>query len=224
MKIKTQENKQNTQNYHNPKSKTQNLKLPNNVSPIKHKVSRLDREKLKNQISCVLWFTGLSGSGKSTIANELEKKLNEMGYHTYLLDGDNIRTGLNKDLGFSKEDRKENIRRIAEVAKLFVDAGLITITAFISPFREDREMAKEIIGEEDFIEVFVDTPLEECIKRDPKGLYKKALKGEIKNFTGIDSPYEPPEKPTIHLRGTEKIEENIERITSFLKEKKIITF
>ena len=192
------------------------------IFPISHKINRIDREKIKKQKSCVLWFTGLSGSGKSTIANELEKRLNEMGYHTYLLDGDNIRAGLNKDLGFTKEDRRENIRRIAEVAKLFIDAGLITITAFISPFREDREMAKNIIGEKDFIEVFVDTPLEECIKRDPKGLYKKALRGEIKDFTGIDSPYEPPEKPSIHINGTKKIEENIELLISFLKDKKII--
>jgi len=197
--------------------------IDSNIFPISHKINRIDRERIKNQKSCVLWLTGLSGSGKSTIANELEKKLNEMGYHTYLLDGDNIRTGLNKDLGFSKEDRKENIRRIAEVAKLFVDAGLITITAFISPFRKDREMAKEIIGEEDFIEVFVDTPLEECIKRDPKGLYKKALKGEIKDFTGIDSPYERPEKPDIHIK-TEKmgVEECVEEIIVYLRGKGIL--
>ena len=204
----------------NPKSKIENQKFPKNVSPIEHKVSRSDREKIKKQKSCVLWFTGLSGSGKSTIANELEKRLNEMGYHTYLLDGDNIRAGLNKDLGFTKEDRRENIRRIAEVAKLFVDAGIITITAFISPFREDREMAKNIIGEEDFIEVFVDTPLEECIRRDPKGLYKKALRGEIREFTGVDSPYEPPEKPTLHIYGMKTIEENITKLLSFLKDRK----
>ena len=207
----------------NSKSKIQNPKFFNNVSPIEHKVSRSDREKIKKQKSCVLWFTGLSGSGKSTIANELEKRLNEMGYHTYLLDGDNIRTGLNSDLGFSKEDRRENIRRIAEVAKLFVDAGLITITAFISPFREDREMARNIIGEEDFIEVFVDTPLEECIKRDPKGLYKKALRGEIKDFTGVDSPYERPEKPEIHIK-TEKmgVDECVKEIIAYLKGKEIL--
>ncbi len=202
----------------NPKFKIQNSTFSNNVSPIEHKVSRFDREKIKNQKSCVLWFTGLSGSGKSTIANELEKRLNEMGYHTYLLDGDNIRAGLNKDLGFTKEDRRENIRRIAEVAKLFIDAGLITITAFISPFREDREMAKNIIGEKDFIEVFVDAPLEECIKRDPKGLYKKALRGEIKDFTGIDSPYERPDKPGIHIRtGKMGVDECVSKIMGYLK-------
>ena len=206
----------------NPKSKIENQKFPKNVSPIEHKVSRSDREKIKKQKSCVLWFTGLSGSGKSTIANELEKRLNEMGYHTYLLDGDNIRAGLNKDLGFTKEDRRENIRRIAEVAKLFVDAGIITITAFISPFREDREMAKNIIGEEDFIEVFVDTPLEECIRRDPKGLYKKALRGDIKNFTGIDSPYERPDEPELHIRTVETgVDECVGEIMVYLKRKEI---
>jgi len=184
-----------------------------------HKVTRKDREKIKNQKSCVLWFTGLSGSGKSTIANEVENQLNNMGFHTYLLDGDNIRHGLNKDLGFSDSDRKENIRRISEVSKLFVDSGLITLTAFISPFREDRQQARDIIGE-DFIEVFIDTPFEECAKRDPKGLYKKALNGEIKNFTGLDSPYEPPINPEIHIKTLEcNVEECAKRIIEFLKEK-----
>jgi len=163
-----------------------------------HKVSRNDREKIKNQKGVVLWFTGLSGSGKSTIANEVEYLLNKKGFHTYLLDGDNIRHGLNSDLGFDEKDRKENIRRISEVAKLFVDAGLITLTAFISPFIEDRNRAREIVG--DFIEIYIDTPVDECIKRDPKGLYKKALNGEIKNFTGLDSPYEAPENPEIHIK------------------------
>jgi adenylyl-sulfate kinase len=184
-----------------------------------HKVMRKDREKIKNQKSCVLWFTGLSGSGKSTIANEVENQLNKMGFHTYLLDGDNVRHGLNKDLGFSDSDRKENIRRISEVAKLFVDSGLITLTAFISPFREDRQQARDIIGE-DFIEVFIDTPFEECAKRDPKGLYKKALNGEIKNFTGLDSPYEPPINPEIHIKTLEcNVEECAKKIIEFLKEK-----
>jgi len=163
-----------------------------------HKVSKKDREKIKKQKACVIWMTGLSGSGKSTIANELEYQLNKNNYHTYLLDGDNIRSGLNSDLGFSKQDRSENIRRIAEVAKLFKDAGIIIITAFISPFIKDREMARYVIGE-DFIEVFVDTPLEECIKRNPKGLYQKALSGKIKEFTGINSPYEKPINPDIHI-------------------------
>jgi len=188
-----------------------------NIIPINHKVKRKDREKIKNQKACVIWLTGLSGSGKSTIANELEYKLNKMNYHTYLLDGDNIRSGLNSDLGFNETDRKENIRRISEVAKLFVDAGIITITAFISPFIEDRKRAKEIIGE-DFIEVFVDTPLEECIKRDPKGLYKKALKGEIKNFTGIDSPYEKPINPDIYIDTTKNdIISSVNLIINYLK-------
>jgi len=190
-----------------------------NIIPISHKVKRKDREKIKRQKACVIWLTGLSGSGKSTIANEVEYRLNKMSYHTYLLDGDNIRSGLNSDLGFSETDRKENIRRISEVAKLFIDAGIITITAFISPFIEDRKRAREIIGE-DFIEVFVDTSLEECIKRDPKGLYKKALKGEIKNFTGIDSPYEKPTNPDIYIDTTKNdIISSVNLIIDYLKNK-----
>ncbi len=191
----------------------------NNIIPITHKIQRKDRENIKNQKSCVIWLTGLSGSGKSTIANELEYRLNKMKYHTYLLDGDNIRNGLNSDLGFSEKDRKENIRRISEVAKLFLDAGIITITAFISPFKKDREKARQIIGE-DFIEVFVDTPLEECIKRDPKGLYKKALNGEIKEFTGINSPYEKPTNPDIHIDTTNNdIVSSVDLIIKYLNEK-----
>ncbi len=182
-----------------------------------HKVSRKDREKIKNQKGCALWFTGLSGSGKSTIANEVEYRLNKKGYHTYLLDGDNLRHGLNKDLGFSFEDRVENIRRVAEVAKLFVDAGIIVLVAFISPFLKEREKAKKIVGKENFIEIFVDTPLKACIKRDPKGLYKKALNKEITEFTGIDSPYEPPENPDIHIKTLEQsVEEAGDFIISYL--------
>jgi len=185
-----------------------------------HKVKRSDREKIKNQKGCVIWLTGLSGSGKSTIANELEYELNKMEYHTYLLDGDNIRKGLNSDLGFSEKDRNENIRRISEVAKLFVDAGIITITAFISPFMKDREKAKDIIGRKNFIEVFVDTPIEECIKRDPKGLYKKALEGEIKEFTGITSPYERPLNPDIYIDTLKQnLNESVKIIIKFLQEK-----
>ncbi len=185
-----------------------------------HKVKKESREKIKNQKGCVLWFTGLSGSGKSTIANELEYLLNKKGYHTYLLDGDNIREGLNKDLGFSKEDREENIRRIAQVAKLFVDAGIITITAFISPFEKSRNLAKEIIKKENFVEIFIDTPIEICIKRDPKGLYKKALSKKIKNFTGIDSPYEKPLNPNIKITThKEDINQSINKIINYLKEK-----
>jgi adenylyl-sulfate kinase len=184
-----------------------------------HKVIRKDREKIKNQKGCVLWFTGLSGSGKSTIANELENKLNKNKFHTYLLDGDNIRHGLNKDLGFSEEDRSENIRRISEVSKLFIDAGIITLTAFISPFSKDRQKAKDIIGN-DFIEIFVDTPIEECIKRDPKGLYKKAMNGRIKNFTGFDSPYEKPVHPEICIDTTKNdINMSVDLIINYLKKK-----
>ncbi|WP_434352654.1 adenylyl-sulfate kinase [Psychrobacter sp. HD31] len=150
---------------------------------------------------CVLWYTGLSGSGKSTLANAVDRLLHDQGYATYLLDGDNIRHGLNKDLGFTDDDRIENIRRITEVSQLFNDAGLIVSTAFISPFVSDRQSAREIVGK-NFIEIFVDTPLDECEKRDPKGLYKKARAGEIPNFTGIDSPYEPPVNPELHLQTT----------------------
>lgn len=166
-----------------------------------HTVSREAKEKLFKQSGKVLWFTGLSGSGKSTLANATEHTLHQLGYKTMVLDGDNIRMGLCKDLGFSDEARKENIRRIAEVAKLFAESGTIVLTAFISPFRSDRDAAREIIGE-DFIEIFVDTPLDVCEQRDPKGLYKKARAGQIKGFTGIDSPYEAPLKPEIKIDTT----------------------
>jgi bifunctional enzyme CysN/CysC len=160
------------------------------------------RAQMKGQKSCVLWLTGLSGAGKSTIANMVEKKLHALGRHTYLLDGDNVRHGLNKDLGFTDVDRVENIRRVAEVAKLMVDAGLIVITAFISPFRAERRMARELMEGGEFIEIFVDTPLAVAEQRDAKGLYKKARDGELKNFTGIDSPYEIPEHAEIHVDTT----------------------
>ena len=156
----------------------------------------------KNQKSCVLWFTGLSGAGKSTIANLLEKRLFAMGRHSYVLDGDNVRHGLNKDLGFKEADRVENIRRVAEVAKLMVDAGLITLVSFISPYRSERRMARSLLGEDEFIEIFVDTPIGVAEERDPKGLYRKARRGEISNFTGIDSPYEAPETPDIRVDTT----------------------
>ncbi|MGE5816506.1 MAG: sulfate adenylyltransferase subunit CysN [Deltaproteobacteria bacterium] len=163
-------------------------------------VTKAARAEIKHQHARCLWFTGLSGSGKSTIANLLEKRLHADGKHTYVLDGDNIRHGLNRDLGFTEEDRVENIRRVAEVAKLLVDAGLIVMVAFISPYRAERELARSLFDEGEFIEIFVDTPLEECERRDVKGLYAKARRGELKNFTAIDSAYEPPESPEIHLR------------------------
>jgi bifunctional enzyme CysN/CysC len=162
-------------------------------------INKAARATLKEQKPCVLWFTGLSGAGKSTIANALEKRLHAMGRHTYLLDGDNVRHGLNKDLGFTDADRVENIRRVAEAARLFVDAGLIVMVSFISPFRSERRMARDLFDAGEFIEIFVDTPLEVCEARDPKGLYGKARAGLIANFTGIDSAYEPPERAELKL-------------------------
>nr|WP_086939997.1 adenylyl-sulfate kinase [Thaumasiovibrio occultus] len=166
-------------------------------------VTLQDRVQLKQQKPAVLWFTGLSGSGKSTVANAVESKLLSLGKHSYLLDGDNVRHGLNKDLGFSDVDRVENIRRIGEVAKLFVDSGCLVLTAFISPFIADREQARALLEDGKFLEVFIDTPLEVCESRDPKGLYKKARAGEIKHFTGIDSAYEAPTAPDIHVKTAE---------------------
>ena len=166
--------------------------MSTNLVEHKHKVTKEDRQKLLKQKSPVIWLTGLSGSGKSTVANELANKLQQAGKLAYILDGDNVRMGLNKDLDFSDDDRKENIRRIAEVAKLLSDAGVIVITAFISPFREERENAKEIIGKNNFTEVYVEASLMVCEDRDPKGFYKKARSGEIPMFTGINSPYEEP--------------------------------
>jgi len=162
-------------------------------------VDKQARSGLMGQRPAVLWFTGLSASGKSTIANLVEKRLHSLGRHTYLLDGDNVRHGLNKDLGFTEADRVENIRRVAEVAKLMVDAGLIVLVSFISPFRAERQLARELVGIGEFCEVFVDTPLALAERRDPKGLYKKARRGELVNFTGIDSPYEPPTNPEVHV-------------------------
>jgi len=172
-------------------------------------INKMARAKLKDQKPCVLWFTGLSGAGKSTIANLVEKKLHSLGRHTYLLDGDNVRHGLNRDLGFTDADRVENIRRIAETAKLFVDAGLIVMTAFISPFRSERKMARDLLGEGEFIEVYVNTPLDICEQRDPKGLYKKARSGELPNFTGIDSVYEAPENAEIEVYTNKSSAEEI---------------
>ena len=166
-------------------------------------VAAEDREKLLNQKGCVIWFTGLSGSGKSTLANAVEHVLHQQRHHTYVLDGDNVRHGLNKNLGFSPEDREENIRRVGEVAKLFADAGTVVMTAFISPYRADRDQARALIAEGRFVEVFVDCPLEVCEERDTKGLYKKARAGEIKEFTGISAPYEPPLNPEVVVNSAE---------------------
>ena len=165
------------------------------------KITQKDRLKRLNQRPCIIWFTGLSASGKSTIANAVEQQLFQRGHLTYLLDGDNLRHGLSQDLGFSEEDRIENIRRIGEVSKLFLDAGIIVLSAFISPFRADRQIARNLVNNGDFIEVFVDTPLKVCEQRDPKGLYEKARSGNITNFTGIDSPYEIPDSPEVRVYG-----------------------
>ena len=188
-----------------------------------HNVTKKNRSIQKKQQPCILWFTGLSGAGKSTIAGAVEQKLYEQGHHTYLLDGDNVRHGLNKDLAFSDEDRVENIRRIGEMSKLFVDAGLLVLTAFISPFRSDRRMVRELVGNNEFIEVHMNTPIDTCEQRDPKGLYEKARKGEIKNFTGIDSEYEAPEQPEVTINTAELgIEECADVIIDYLKKNRII--
>ncbi len=190
----------------------------NNIHPTFDKIlKREDKEKLLNQHSIVIWITGLSGSGKTTIAEGLEQELHKRGYLTKLLDGDNVRTGINNNLKFSEEDRKENIRRIAEISKLFMLGGVILINCFISPTKEIRDQAKEIIGPKNYFEIFVNTPLEVCEERDEKGLYAKARAGLIKNFTGIDSPYENPENPDVEIRTTEiSIDESVKRILDSL--------
>jgi bifunctional enzyme CysN/CysC len=171
----------------------------------------------------ILWFTGLSGSGKSTIASIVERELHARGAHTYMLDGDNVRHGLNRDLGFTDADRVENIRRVGEVAKLFVDAGLLVLCSFISPFRAERRMVRELVDAEEFVEIFVDTPLEECMRRDPKGLYARAKEGKIKNFTGIDSPYEAPENAEIVIDSRQgNAETAAQRILAALAERRIV--
>lgn len=194
------------------------LRRAANLHPQHLEVDKQSRTGLKGHRPVVLWLTGLSGAGKSTIANGVEWRLNALGAHTYLLDGDNIRSGLNRDLGFTDADRVENIRRVAEVAGLFVDAGLIAIVALISPFRSERQMARERVGAMEFVEIFVDTPIEECRLRDPKGLYAKAAAGDLVNFTGVDSPYEPPEKPELRLTTIgHRPEELVERIVAYLR-------
>jgi adenylylsulfate kinase len=186
-------------------------------------ITKEDRHRLNQHQGGVLWLTGLSGSGKSTLANAVEKRVYDMGIRSYVLDGDNIRHGLNKDLGFSTHDRKENIRRIGEVSKLFVDAGILVITAFISPYQKDRQLVREMVETKDFNEVYVKCALNECEKRDPKGLYQKARQGEIAQFTGISSPYEEPEQPDL-LIETDKhtIEDSVNQIIRYLKRKEII--
>ena len=193
-------------------------KAPEHIHPIFDQLlQRADKEKLLNQRAVVAWFTGLSGSGKSTIARELERKLHDEGYLTKLLDGDNVRTGINSNLGFSDADRAENIRRIAEVARLFLDGGVIVLCSFVSPTTEIRAMARNIIGTEDFIEVFVNCPLEICEERDVKGLYKKARAGEIPDFTGIDAPFDAPENPEVEIKSNElSIAESVQAIYQYL--------
>lgn len=199
-------------------------KKATNIYPIFDRMmSRDDKEQLLNQRGMMLWFTGLSGSGKSTVAIALERELHSRGLLCRILDGDNIRSGINNNLGFSAEDRVENIRRIAEVGRLFVDTGIITIAAFISPNNQLREMAAEIIGKDDFVEVFVSTPLEECEKRDVKGLYAKARRGEIKNFTGISAPFEAPKHPDITLDTSKlPVEESVKILLDYVLPKAVL--
>jgi len=186
-------------------------------------ISRADRERLKGHKSATIWFTGLPSSGKSTLAAATEEALFERGCHTYILDGDNIRHGLNKNLGFSPEDREENIRRIGEVTKLLRDAGVVNMTAFISPYRKDRANARSLSSGDDFIEVYIDCSVEECERRDPKGMYKKAKAGIIKEFTGVSAPYEPPENPEIHLRTDQlSIDQCVQLIVDYLVKKGMI--
>lgn len=187
-----------------------------------HQVTRAMRAEQKQQKPCLLWFTGLSGAGKSTLAGALEAELYKLGHHTYLLDGDNVRHGLNGDLGFTQEDRVENIRRIAELSKLFVDSGLIVLSAFISPFRAERRLARDLLGD-DFVEVYVGTPLSTCEQRDPKGLYAKARDGKIQNFTGIDSPYEVPETPEVTIdTSVLSIAQSVEEMLAYMRQHQII--
>ena len=194
--------------------------MTENIIPHSHSISISDRIKKMGYRPQLIWFVGLSGSGKSTLASALEEKLFEDGLNTYILDGDNIRSGLNNDLDFSDESRKENIRRIAEVSKLFLDAGVVVLTAFITPFAQEREKVKALIGEENYTEVFVNCPIEECEKRDVKGLYAKARRGEIKNFTGIDSPFEEPENADINIPSHQlSVSEGVQKIYDLVKEK-----
>ena len=186
----------------------------------KAQITKRDRLRLNGHKSAILWFTGFSGAGKSSLSVAVEKELHKRGIRTYVLDGDNVRHGLNSNLGFSSEDRAENIRRIGEVSKLFVDAGVMTLTAFISPYREDRKMVREMVEDGEFLEIYVKCALEECEKRDPKGLYKKARNGEIKGFTGIDAPYEAPVNPELVVEtDKETLRESVLAVLNFLQEK-----
>lgn len=198
--------------------------LKRDITWQKCSITRIKREKKNSHKSIVIWFTGLSGSGKSSIANSLEEVLFQNNCKTYLLDGDNIRSGLSSDLGFSVVDRNENIRRIGEVAKLLIDAGIIVLVAVISPYKNQREMISLALGKNNFLEVFVDTPIDICKKRDPKKLYKKSFFGEISNFTGIQSPYEIPEKPDLHLDGTLSLKKNTKKLIKILHDRYIISF
>ena len=186
-------------------------------------VNKSQRSEQKGHKPVILWFTGFSGSGKSTVAGALESALHQQNVHTYLLDGDNVRHGLCKDLGFSDEDRVENIRRVGELSKLMVDAGLVVLTAFISPFQAERDMVRNLVGDGEFIEVFLDTPLDVCEQRDPKGLYKKARAGEIKHFTGIDSDYQVPVNPEIRIdTSANSLEQSVQQLVAYLKDKQVI--
>ncbi|HRD77703.1 MAG TPA: adenylyl-sulfate kinase, partial [Hyphomicrobiaceae bacterium] len=198
------------------------LRRATNIHRQSQPVDKLARVRLKGHRPACLWFTGLSGSGKSTVTGLVDKALNARGKHTYILDGDNIRHGLNRDLGFTDVDRVENIRRVAEVSRLFVDAGLITLVSFISPFRAERALARSLLSDGEFIEVFVDTPLAVCEARDAKGLYRKARSGALKNFTGIDSPYEAPEQAELHLDGTKAADDLVEQVLSALRSRDVI--
>jgi len=195
-----------------------------NLTEHRPKITKNDRARLNGHRSFILWFTGLSGSGKSTIAHRLEERLFEIGVRTYVLDGDNVRTGLNKGLGFSAQDREENIRRIGHVARLFIDAGVVVLTAFISPYKKDRETVRSLVGSDEFVEIYAKCPLEICERRDTKGLYEKARRGVVKQFTGIDDPYEEPEHPEIILE-TDKVdlEQCVEDVLNFLEARGLVS-
>ena len=198
--------------------------MQKNIVPHAFKISRSDRNKVNNHQSFLMWFTGLSGSGKSTIANQVEQELHKMNIKTYILDGDNVRKGLNSDLNFSPEDRTENIRRIAEAANLMIDAGLVVLAAFVSPYKKDRENIRNIIKDVNFVEIYINTSLAECERRDVKGLYKKARSGEIKNMTGVSAPYEAPEEPDVVINTeNETVEEAVMNILQYIKPKLKLT-